>query len=216
MAHARQKIRFCKVGFFRSRLGADQLDVVGLQNLVELFALRDITRCGEHTLQRPSTVIKRRSVVGHHRLFAIQGARREFVIGNLVFSQYLVDGRLGPVGIREIALKGGAYQFIPRATRECFHLLVRIGNDAKRIGGHQCVDVGFNQRARIELLVAQTLVKLLSLFPNQFAGGIVGADEQVADDGVVVVAQRGDRHDHRKTAAVLADIRQLVNVLDTA
>ena len=206
MAHARQKIRFGKVGFFRSRLGADQLDVIGLQNLIELFALRNITRCGEHTLQRPSPVIKRRSVVGHHRLFAIQGARREFVIGNLVFSQYLVDGRLGPVGIREIALKGGAYQFIPRATSECFHLLVRIGNDAKRIGGHQCVNVGFNQRTRIELLVAQTLVKLLSLFLNQFAGGVVGADEQVADDGVLWVTQRGDGHDCGEAAAIFAEI----------
>ena len=48
------------------------------------------------------------------------------------------------------------------------------------------------------------------------ARGVVGADQQVADDGVLRVAQRRDRHHRRKAAPVLADIGQLVDVLDAA
>jgi hypothetical protein len=47
------------------------------------------------------------------------------------------------------------------------------------------VDVGFDQRARVELLVAQALVELLLLGLDLLAGGVVGADQQVADDGVL-------------------------------
>jgi hypothetical protein len=56
------------------------------------------------------------------------------------------------------------------------HLLVDVGDDAGRIGGHQCVDIGFDQRACVELLVAQALIGLLLLFLDQFARGVVGAD----------------------------------------
>ena len=82
--------------------------------------------------------------------------------------------------------------------------------------GHQRVDVGFDQRARVEVLVAQPLVELLPLFFDLLARGVVGADQQVADDGVLRVAQRRDRHHRREPAAVLADVGQLVDVLDAA
>jgi hypothetical protein len=52
-----------------------------------------------------------------------------------------------------------------------------------RIGGHQRVDVGFDQRARVELLVAQALIELLLLRFDLLARGVVGADQQIADDG---------------------------------
>jgi hypothetical protein len=45
---------------------------------------------------------------------------------------------------------------------------------------------------------------------------IVGADQKIADDVAVVVAQCGDRHDGRKAAAVLADIGQFVDVFQAA
>ena len=48
------------------------------------------------------------------------------------------------------------------------------------------------------------------------AGGIVGANQEVADDGVLCVAQGRDGHDRRKPAAILADVGQLVDVLDPA
>ena len=51
---------------------------------------------------------------------------------------------------------------------------------------------------------------------DALAHRIVGADQQVSDDVAVVVAQRRDRHDGRKAAAVLADIGQFVDVLDLA
>ena len=57
---------------------------------------------------------------------------------------------------------------------------------------------------------------LVQLRFDALAHGIVGADQQVADDVAVVVAQRRDRHDRRKAAAVLADIGQFVDVLDPA
>ena len=86
----------------------------------------------------------------------------------------------------------------------------------RRIGGHDRVDVGFDQGARVELLVAQALIELHLLRFDLLARGVVGADQQVADDGALIVAQRGDRHDGRKAAAVLADVGQLVDVLDPA
>ena len=85
-----------------------------------------------------------------------------------------------------------------------------------RIGGHQRVDVGFDQRARVELLVAQALVELLLLRFHLLARGVVGADQQIADDPALIVAQRRDRDDRREAAAVLADVGQLVDVLDAA
>ena len=58
--------------------------------------------------------------------------------------------------------------------------------------------------------------RLVQLRFDLLAHGIVGADQQVADDVAVVVAQRGDRHDGRKAAAVLADVGQFIDVFDFA
>ena len=46
--------------------------------------------------------------------------------------------------------------------------------------------------------------------------GVVGSDQQVADDPVIDVAQGGHRHHGREPAAVLADVGELVDVLDAA
>jgi hypothetical protein len=56
-------------------------------------------------------------------------------------------------------------------------------------------------------------VAMLRLF-RLFARGVIGADQQVADDGVLIVPQRRHRHDRRKPAAVLANVGQLVDILD--
>ena len=42
------------------------------------------------------------------------------------------------------------------------------------------------------------------------------ADQQIADDHAAVAAQRGNRNNGRETAAVLANVGQLVHVLDAA
>jgi hypothetical protein len=64
--------------------------------------------------------------------------------------------------------------------------------------------------------VAQALVELAALGFDLLARGVVDADQQVADDGVGLVAQRRHRHDRREAAAVLADVSQLVNVLNSS
>jgi hypothetical protein len=46
------------------------------------------------------------------------------------------------------------------------------------------------------------------------ARGVVGANEQIADDDVLRVAQRRDGHHRPEPAPILADIGQLVDVLD--
>ena len=75
-----------------------------------------------------------------------------------------------------------------------------VGGDAREVGA---VENGVLQGACLE----QRLFCL-------FARGIIGADQQIADDCTLIVSQRRYRNDSRKTAAVLADIRQLVDVLD--
>jgi hypothetical protein len=59
-----------------------------------------------------------------------------------------------------------------------------VGGDAREVGA---VEDRALQGARLE----QRLFRLL-------ARGVVGADQQVADDGVLRVAQRRDRHDAGK------------------
>ena len=66
------------------------------------------------------------------------------------------------------------------------------------------------------MLVAQPLIELLPLLFDLLARGVVGADQQIADDGVLRVAQRRDGHHRREPAPVLADVGQLVDVLDPA
>jgi hypothetical protein len=49
-----------------------------------------------------------------------------------------------------------------------------------------------------------------------FACGVVGADQQVADDGLGRVAQRRHRHHGGQPAAVLAQVGQFIDVFDAA
>ena len=53
-------------------------------------------------------------------------------------------------------------------------------------------------------------------FFSLLAGSVVCADHQVTDDVVLRIAQRGDRHDRREAAAILADVGQFVDILNTA
>ena len=79
---------------------------------------------------------------------------------------------------------------------------LRVGGDARKVG---TVENGALQRARLE----QRLFRLL-------ARGVVGADQQVADDGVLRIAERRNGHDRREAAAILAEVGQFVDVLDPA
>jgi hypothetical protein len=62
-----------------------------------------------------------------------------------------------------MALERRTDQLVARAPGRRFRLPVDVGDGAARIGGCHGVDVGFEERARIEVLVAQPLVELLVL-----------------------------------------------------
>jgi len=112
------------------------------------------------------------------------------ISGDLLVTQHQLDARLGPLRIGEVILERRADQLVARATGERFHLLVDVGNDAGRIGGHDRVDVGLDERACVGLLVAQTLIEQLLLCVDLLARGVAGADQQIADDGVLCIARR--------------------------
>ena len=112
--------------------------------------------------------------------------------------------RIGNVGRRDLVhhVGGRVAQHALGADVEDLDDALLVGGDAGEIGA---VENRALQRARLE----QRLFRLL-------ARGVVGADQQVADDAALRVAQRRDRHDRGKAAAVLADVGQFVNVLDAA
>src|ERR1035441_2596542 len=189
MAHAGEEIRFRAVGFLRGGLGARQLDVRFLERLLVAFALRDVPRDGQYALQRPIPVVEGGGVVGYLRFLAVPGARGEFVVGDFLFAQHQLDGRFGTLRIGKVVLGRRADHLIARAAGERLHLLVDVGNNAERIGGHQRVDVGFDERARVELLVAQALIELfLFRFPLLARGGFgLPPNELLADTAVLIL-----------------------------
>ena len=98
------------------------------------------------------------------------------------FPQHQLDPGSGALRIGEVVLERCADQLVSRASGERFHLPIDVGNDAGGVGRHQGIDVGFDQRARVEVLVAKTLIELLLLRLDALAGSVVGADQEVADD----------------------------------
>ena len=162
-----------------------QLDLI-------LLALRDVARGGEDALQRAVPVVEGGRVVGHLRLLAVEGARRQLVVGDLLLAQHELDRRFGPLRFREVALERRADQLVARAAGERLHLLVDVRDDAGGVGGHQRVDVGFDQRAGVELLVAQALIKLLLFCFDQLALGDFALQldvQRVGDFGEFMLAQ---------------------------
>lgn len=155
-------------------------------------------------------------VVGHDRLLPVPGTRGELVVGDLALAQHQLDAGLGPIQVGEVDLERRPDQLVARAPGERLHLLVHVGDDAARVGGDQGVDVRFDQGPRVELLIADALVEQHPLRLDLLASGVVRADQQITDDPPLGVAQRRDRHVGREAAAVLADVGQLVDVLDPA
>ncbi len=109
-------------------------------------------------------------------------------------------------------MSAGVILFITSCGRVAQHALgadVEDLNDALGVSGDTREIGAVENRVLQGPRFKQRLFRLL-------ARGVVGADQQVADDGVLIVAQGRDRHDRREAAAVLADVGQLVDVLDTA
>ena len=190
MAHAREEIRFREIGFLRRELGAVQREVRLLQRLVENFSLRNVAGRRKHTLQGAVAIVEGRGVVGHHRLLAVPGAGGELIVGERGFTQHAFNAGLGTRGIGEVVLERRTDQLVARAAGEGLHLFVDVGNDAGGIGRDEGVDVRFDQRPGIELLVAQALIEPFLLALESIAQGVVGADEQVTDDARRCVSRK--------------------------
>jgi hypothetical protein len=193
-----------------------QFEVLLLERPLEPLALGDVPGRGEDALQAAVPVVEGGRVVGHDRLGAVLRPDGELVVAHLVLGEHALDGLVGPARIGEEVLARGADQFLPGAAGQRDHLLVDVADDALGVGRHEGVDIRFDQRAGVELLVPQLLVEQGLGRLHQFPRRVVGPDQQVADDLVVGVPQRGDRDDRREPAPVLADVGQLVDVLDAA
>ena len=100
-------------------------------------------------------------------------------------------------GSVKIILEGRADQLLSRIAGQCDHLLVDVGDDAQRIGGHQGVDVRFDQRPGIEL-------RRLHLFGQANFVGDVLRNEQEADCSPRGVHARCDHDAGGELLAILA------------
>ena len=194
-------------GFHPARLF--QLGVFLLQPLLEELELGDVARRGKYALQHPVPI-------GDDGERAISGPRSELVVGDSALGEDAFDSRLGASRIGEVVLERRADQLVARTPRQRLHLLVDVGHNAARIRRHQRVDAALDQGPRVIVLVAEALIELHPFLFDLLACGVVGADQQVPDDRILGIAQRGNRDDGGKAALVLPDVSQLVDVLDAA
>ena len=180
--------------------GLDQTAVVGFrlpEPLLQLLLLRDVPGRGEHALQPPLGVAEGGGVVGDDGHMAGPGEGRELVVGDLALAQHLLDAFLGPLGVGEVVLEGGADQLVPGVARQGHHLFVHVGDDAQGVRGHQGVDVRFDQGPGVELGGFELLRQA------DFLGDVLG-DEQVPDGPAQGIAARGDDDPGRELLAALA------------
>ena len=70
-------------------------------------------------------------------------------------------------------------------------------------------------RFELHVFVLQGLLHLSPFGIHALACGVIGANQQIANDGVMFIAQRSHRHHRREAAAILADIGQLIDVLNS-
>jgi hypothetical protein len=181
--------------------GLDQPAVVAFrfaELLLELLLLGDVARRGEHALQLAAGIPERRGVVRDHRHPARPRQRRQLVVGDAAFAQHLLDALVGARRLGEVGLERRPDQLLARVAGERLHLLVDVGDDAERVGGHQRVDVRFDQRARVELRRPQFFSQA------DFVGDVL-RDQQEPDRSSAGVPSWCGDHARREPLAVLAD-----------
>ena len=162
------------------------------------------------------TVMESGPGAGDHCFLAIPRARGELIAGATASAQHSLDAGLGPVRIGEVIPERRAGQFVAGVADEGLHLLVGVGDDAAGVCGHQRVNTEFGEKAGTELLVAQALIEQLLLGFRLLARCVVGADQQVADDSALRVAQGRNRYDRGKAAPILAGVSEFIDVFDAA
>ncbi len=166
------------------------------QLFLQLLLLGDVARGREHALELAVAVEECRGVVADERLAACLGAGGELIVGDPAFAQHQADALVSSFRLREVAVETGPDQFFSRVLGQQDHLLVDIGDDAKRIGRHDGVDVRLDQGARVDLGDLERLgqANLVRHIPR---------DEEKADRLTHVAAARGDHDPGRKRGAVL-------------
>ncbi len=130
---------------------APEIGLLLAQLLFEFLLFGDVARRGEDALQLSFAVIKGRRIVRDYCLTAILAPRRQLVVRHSPFAQHELDALICAFRVGEVLFEGRAYQLLASTTGESLHLLIDVADGAGQIGGHQCVDVGFDQRARVEL-----------------------------------------------------------------
>ena len=130
-----------------------QLEVLLLQGVLETLSLGHVPGRREDALQLVFLVMEGRGVVGHDRLVTVAPAGSELVVLYLALVQHQADAVLGQRRVGEIALEGRSDQLVPLTAGERLHLLVDVGDDAYRVGGHERVDVGLDEGAGVNLRV---------------------------------------------------------------
>src|SRR5665647_379845 len=180
-----------------------QLDVLLQQRALGAPAVGHVARSRQDTLQFVVSIMDCRGVVRHEGLSTVAGADRQLVVAQLVFSQDTLDGCVSPGGVGEEVPERGTDQLSAGAPGQGHHLLVDIGDGAQGISRHQSIDVRFDQRTGVELLVPQSLIQQRLGRLDLLTGGVVSPDQQVTDDVPLHIAQRGHRDDGREAAAIL-------------
>src|ERR1051325_1714317 len=234
MTHAREEIRFRQIGSLGGRLGALELDVLVTQALIELLLL------GFNLFPR-GVIGADQQIADHGALGAAQRGHRNdrrkaaAVLANVGQFVDVLDparglenqrleawgnggGQLGAQGrgarddfLRVRNIGGGdlVNHVVGYITEHAFSAYIEDLNDASLVG-RDAGEVG-----AVENRILQRAGFNQGLF-GLFACGVIGADQQIADDRAVIVTQRRDRNDCRKAAAVLANVGQFVDVLDPA
>ena len=180
MAHAGEEVGLGLIGLFGDGLRLFQFEGIFCEDVVPPFALRDIAGGGKNALEHAVAVIEVGGIVGNHGLGAILAAGREFVVSDFAFAEHAIDARFGPGGVGKVVFKRSPDQFLTGSAGEGFHLVIDIGNRAAGVGGHDGIDIGFDQGAGVELLVPQALIEFGALGFSEFSGGDILNDARHA------------------------------------
>jgi len=101
----------------------------------------DVTCCRKHPLQGAVTVIKSGDVIGYNGFNPLASASCQLVVGDFFLNHRLSDGRLGAIRIGKVGLERRTHQLIAGTAGEQLHLLVGVGDDALRVGGHDGINI---------------------------------------------------------------------------
>ena len=170
--------------------------------VLETFLLRDVTRRGENTFELSVGRAERRCVVRHRRRLPRSGSHHELVVRDAILGEHLSNAVFGELRVGEILLEWRADERLAIGARHLAHLPVHVADDSERVGGHQRVDIRFDESAVVLLRLAQLSQDPLWL-------GEIVRNHREPDRNVCVVATQRDRDERRERRAIFADASQL-------